>query len=126
MRAFDGDMDDYKKYVLDRASGGNGKSNKKDRSFEASRAPERRENAQGRKDSAPSKKQIWAIEEKMRKFQDLIERIDKALANPATFTKDPAKAAQLSAQRGELERALTVAEEEWLELTSAFEGVQAG
>ena len=62
----------------------------------------------------------------MRKFQDLVERIDKALANPATFTKDPAKAAQLSAQRGELERALTVAEEEWLELTSAFEGVQAG
>ena len=35
VKAFDGDMDDYKKYVLDRASGGNGKSNKKDRSFEA-------------------------------------------------------------------------------------------
>ncbi|MEJ0096020.1 MAG: ABC-F family ATP-binding cassette domain-containing protein [Methylocella sp.] len=124
VKAFEGDMDDYKKYVLDHAGGGNGKAAKKDRAVEAERAAAR-ENGQGRKDSAPLKKRIWAIEEKMRKFQDLVERIDKALANPATFAKDQAKAAQLSAQRGELEKALTLAEEEWLELTSQAEA-QAG
>jgi ATP-binding cassette subfamily F protein 3 len=126
VKTFDGDMDDYKKYVLDRASGGAGKSGKKDRVLEAERATSTRDSAQGRKDSAPLKKRIWAIEEKMRKFQDLVERIDKALANPAAFAKDPAKAAQLAAQRGELEKALGGAEEEWLELTSRFEAAQAG
>ena len=50
------------------------------------------------------------IEEKMRKFHDLISRIDKALAEPAVFIEDPAKAARLSSQRGELERMLVAAE----------------
>jgi ATP-binding cassette subfamily F protein 3 len=115
--AFDGDMDDYKKYVLERAGGG--KPSKKGRA-EAERQAERRE-PQPRKDSTPIKKRIWAIEEKMRKFQDLIARIDKALANPAAFAKEPAKAKQLAAQRGELEKALMLAEEEWLELSSVSE-----
>jgi len=126
VKAFDGDMDDYKKYVLDRAGGGNGKQTKKERAEAERPAPERRESAQSRKDSAPLKKRIWAIEEKMRKFQDLIERIDKALGNPAAFTKDPAKAALLAAQRGDLEKALILAEEEWLALTSEYETAQAG
>jgi ATP-binding cassette subfamily F protein 3 len=35
--------------------------------------------------------------------------------------RDPVKAKQLSQQRGDLERALTIAEEEWLMLTSELE-----
>ncbi|WP_036259210.1 ABC-F family ATP-binding cassette domain-containing protein [Methylocapsa aurea] len=126
VEAFDGDMDDYKKYVLDRAGGGNGKSSKKNRNEAERSAPQRKEGAQNRKDGAPTKKQIWAIEEKMRKFQDLIQRIDMALATPKAFAKDPAKAAQLAAQRGDLETALMAAEEEWLALTSDAETAQAG
>jgi ATP-binding cassette, subfamily F, member 3 len=38
----------------------------------------------------------------MGKFRDLVSRIDKALADPAVFIEDPAKAALLSSQRGEL------------------------
>lgn len=124
VKAFDGDMDDYKKYVLDRAGGGTGKPTKKDRGEAQRPSAERRDAPLGRKDSAPLKKRIWAIEEKMRKFQDLIARIDKALANPAVFSKDAAKAAQLSVQRGDLEKALIAAEEEWLELTSDAEAAQ--
>ncbi|WP_026607171.1 ABC-F family ATP-binding cassette domain-containing protein [Methylocapsa acidiphila] len=123
VKAFDGDMDDYKKYVLDRAGGGAGKAAKKDRG-DARQSPERREASLGRKESAPLKKRIWAIEEKMRKFQDLIARIDKALADPAVFSKDAAKAAQLAAQRGDLETALVAAEEEWLALTGEAEAAQ--
>ena len=48
----------------------------------------------------------------MRKFHDLVSRIDKALAEPAVFIEDPAKAALLSSQRGELERMLVAAEDE--------------
>jgi ATP-binding cassette, subfamily F, member 3 len=38
----------------------------------------------------------------MGKFRDLVSRIDEALADPAVFIEDPAKAALLSSQRGEL------------------------
>jgi len=123
--AFDGDVDDYKKFVLDRASGGSGSGGRKDRAAAPERAPQRGA-ASSRQDSAPLKKRIWAVEEKMRKFQDLVARVDKALANPAAFAKDPAKAAQLAAQRGDLEKALILAEEEWLELTGQFESAQTG
>jgi ATP-binding cassette subfamily F protein 3 len=126
VKAFDGDIDDYKKYVLDRASGGNGRQTKKDRG-EARQAPpsDRRESPRTAKDFVLLNKRISAIEEKMGKFQGLISRIDKALADPAAFTKDPAKSALLSAQRRELERALMSTEEEWLSLTSDFEAARA-
>jgi ATP-binding cassette subfamily F protein 3 len=127
VKAFDGDMDEYRKFVLDRAGGGNGKAVGKgagkdradpDGAGNGSAAP--------RRSAAPLKKKITALEDKMRKYQDLMKRIDAALANPAVFTKDPAKAAQLSAQRGDLEKALRAAEEDWLELTNAVEAAQAG
>jgi ATP-binding cassette subfamily F protein 3 len=120
--SFDGDMDDYKRYVLDRAGGGKPRKARSEPRPEAtgsSAPPSRRE-------AVPLKKRIAAVEEKMRKFQDLIARIDAALADPAVFKRDPAKAAQLSAQRGDLEKALVVAEEDWLALTNEFEAAQAG
>lgn len=119
VKAFDGDMEDYKKYVLDRANGGTPRQGKKDRG-EAVK-PERKETSLGRKEAAPLKKQIAALEEKMRKFEDLLARIDEVLADATIFQTNPSKAGQLSGQRAELERALTAAEEEWLELSSAYE-----
>jgi len=50
-------------------------------------------------------------------------RIDDALAAPDAFTRDTAKATQLSAQRAELERALARVEEEWLALSEVTEAV---
>jgi ATP-binding cassette subfamily F protein 3 len=119
VKSFDGDMDDYKKLVLDRAGAGNGKPRKERSAGTGSQATPRRE-------AAPLRKQIAAVEERMAKLQDLITRIDAALADPAVFGKDPAKAAQLGAQRGDLEKALVVAEEDWLALTSAFEAAPPG
>jgi hypothetical protein len=66
------------------------------------------------------------IEEKMRKFHDLVSRIDKALAEPAVFIEDPAKAALLSSQRGELERVLVAAEDEWLRLAGDLDAARYG
>jgi ATP-binding cassette subfamily F protein 3 len=122
--SFDGDMDDYKKLVLDRAGGGNGKTRKE----RAEARPEagRSVAPPSRREATPLKKRIAAIEEKIAKFQDLIARIDAALADPAVFTSSPAKAAQLSAQRGDLGKALVAAEEDWLALTSEHEGARAG
>ena len=62
----------------------------------------------------------------MRKFHDLVSRIDKALAEPAVFIEDPARAALLSSQRGELERILGAAEEEWLSLAGERDAAREG
>lgn len=55
--------------------------------------PDQGENPRAAKNAAGLDKRISAIEEKMRKFHDLVSRIDKALAEPAVFIEDPAKAA---------------------------------
>ncbi len=120
VKTFDGDMDDYRKFVLEQAnrqeggaaSGGEEKTTQADL---------RRENARARKDAAPLRKKIEDAEARMTRFQGLIERVDEALAQPGAFAKDPAKAEQLSRQRAELERALTAVEEEWLALSGEYE-----
>jgi ATP-binding cassette subfamily F protein 3 len=124
VKPFDGDSDDYTKYVLDRAGGGNGKQSKADRGETRQALPVRYETPRGAKNTAQLGKRISAVEDKMSKFQDLISRIDETLANPAIFAKDAAKAALLSAQRGELERLLVAAEEEWLSLTGALDAAR--
>jgi ATP-binding cassette subfamily F protein 3 len=120
VKPYDGDMDDYKRYVLDRAGGGT--SSRKSRGNEKFGTEDKAaEKASNSKAIAPLKKRIAAAEDKMIKFQDLLARVDKMLADPDAFVRDPVKAKQLSQQRRDLERALTVAEEEWLILTSEFE-----
>ncbi|MCW6507220.1 ABC-F family ATP-binding cassette domain-containing protein [Lichenifustis flavocetrariae] len=121
VQAFDGDMDDYKKLVLDRAGGGRREGRRANRA-EAKVAERAIPNA-----STPTakpvsmKKQIAAQEERMAKFTELIARIDKALGDTAVFSREPARASTLSRQRAELEKALVLAEEDWLRLTMAQE-----
>jgi ATP-binding cassette subfamily F protein 3 len=115
VKSFSGDMDDYTKYVLDKAATASAAAKN-----EADPAPKATPGRQQK--SGPSlKKRIAAAEEKMSRFQSLIERVDQALADPDAFTKDPAKAAQLAKQRGELADALAAAEEEWLALSGEME-----
>jgi ATP-binding cassette subfamily F protein 3 len=119
VKAFSGDMDDYRKYVLDKA---NGVSPAKANAAPAQAKPQ----AVAPKPAAPLKKRIAAAEEKMTRFQSLIARVDAALADPDAFIVEPAKAAQLAKQRGELARALIAAEEDWLGLTGEMEAQQTG
>ena len=126
VKPFDGDIADYNDYVLERAGCGNGRPLKKDRGEARQAAPERDQNPHAARNTAQLDKRISAIEEKMRKFHDLVSRIDMALAEPAVFIEDPAKAAHLSSQRGELERMLVAAEEEWLRLAGDLDAAREG
>ena len=122
VKAFDGDMDEYKGFVLDRAGAGRRAQRKgSDKPVAASGSAEPKRPGRGH---IPLRRQIEAIEERMGKFQALIGRIDQALANPETFQRDKAKAATLAQQRRELEKALATAEDEWLMLTTESEAAQ--
>ena len=113
VKNFDGDMDDYRRYVLDEARKETGRE-KTSESTSQSQADQRRENAKSRRETAPLRKNISELEARMEKFSGLIARVDEMLAKPDTFSKDPTKAAQLSQQRAELEKAQAAVEEEWL------------
>ncbi|WP_237480115.1 ABC-F family ATP-binding cassette domain-containing protein [Lichenibacterium dinghuense] len=116
VKAFDGDMDDYKALVLSRASGSAAARKPK---AEKEAAPDR--SPSPAKLAAQTKKQIAALEERIAKLTGLMERIDAALVDPNAYSRDKNKAGQLAGQRKELARALETAEDEWLALTTLFE-----
>jgi ATP-binding cassette subfamily F protein 3 len=123
---FDGDMDDYRKLILDSNSGKERKPRKdgkgaKEAAPEAVVAPPRP--VRSRKELY---KKIDAAADRMTKFEGLAKRIDEALAKPGAFAKDPARAGQLAQQRSEVSKAIAAAEDEWLELTAELEGAGAG
>ena len=118
VKPFDGDLDDYRRLVLSRATPA-GEAGKAD--APGNRAAERREAAKVRRDLAPLRKEIAAAAEKMQRFADLLARVDEALARPEAFAGDAVKGLELSRQRGELEKALVAAEELWLALSSEAE-----
>ena len=104
---FDGDLDDYAARVLGRK--------------EESKAPIRAAKPPARPEGGAIQKQIAAIEQKMQRFQDLLARVDEALANAAGQGSASAQAVDLAAKRRELESALVTAEETWLRLSEQAE-----
>ena len=116
VKVFDGDLDAYRAFVLDRSEteatkkGETGKSEPK-----AAQIPAKRPS------SNAIRKKIEAVELRMAKISDLAARVDAVLSQPDTFQRDQTKAAQLSAQRAELSTALEQAEEEWLTLQTELE-----
>jgi ATP-binding cassette subfamily F protein 3 len=110
VKPFDGDLDDYRKFVL------SGETQPAER--KPSPPPPVRINppAATKATARQIAKQREAAEAKMEKLSGLMGRIDAALADGEAFRKDPQKARELSRQRAELGLALAAAEEEWLAL----------
>jgi len=116
VKTFEGDVADYSRFVL--AQGATKERGKKE---SPAPAPERREAAKPRRDLGPLRKEIAAVEQKMQRFQDLLRRVDEALAEAGETPGAAAKIGDLAGKRAELERALTAAEEAWLELSAQVE-----
>src|SRR5271157_2636371 len=105
VKPFDGDLADYGRFVLSANAG------------PAQRAK--------REPASPSalrpKRELAALEDKMNRFQDLLRRVDEALAEASAPGGDALKVADLAEKRANLERALTASEEAWLELSAEAE-----
>ncbi|MEA2759140.1 MAG: ATP-binding cassette, subfamily er 3 [Methylobacteriaceae bacterium] len=112
--AFDGDLDDYRRLVLDKSGGAE---------RQPSGSTSKRADPVQKQERSPAlvRKRVAALEEQIGKFENLIARIDTALAEPDAFKREPQKASQLAAQRRDLQQALAAAEEEWLQLSSELE-----
>jgi ATP-binding cassette subfamily F protein 3 len=79
--------------------------------------------AKPKREATPIRREITALEDKMSRFQDLLRRIDEALAQASARNGDGAKMTDLSAKRAELERALSATESAWFELSAEAEQI---
>jgi ATP-binding cassette subfamily F protein 3 len=123
---FDGDMNDYRRYVLEQSGAISPSRKKKAKAMQAAAIAaaeaEAAEQAEMRATitivgAAKNTRKIVEAEEKIARLNGLLARVDTGLANPNLFRKDPKKAAELTRQRGELEKALILAEEAWIALS---------
>jgi ATP-binding cassette subfamily F protein 3 len=119
---FDGDLDDYRAQVLGRTRAGDeerdGKSDARRPRSEARRAA-----AERRVELAPLKRRIAAAEAEMGKLQVRVGEIDRTLADPQLYERDPARVATLVRERADVAAALADAEEQWLALSEEYETV---
>jgi ATP-binding cassette, subfamily F, member 3 len=115
---YDGDLDDYRRMVLSargmrtnsRDRGGGERGNGRDK-------PPRNKSEK----RVPLKQKISDAEAEIARINDIISKIDTALAMPDIFKRDPKQAAQLSKARAGAESALQRAEEEWLAASSQYD-----
>jgi len=121
---FEGDMDDYARFVLDRAR-------------IAARAPTQvREAApkpaappppapRAKVPTGPARRRAENAEAALSRAMEELARIDSALTDPSVFAKDPAKASELGRLRDAAQAAVEAAETEWLEAQEAYEALRA-
>lgn len=123
VKPFDGDLEEYRELII--ASGRKKEEKSSAADDTASKADQRKANAEKRASLAPLKKKINEAEALTAKLEKLIQALDKELADPALYEKAPAKAASKAKERGEAAAKLSAAEEEWLMLSSEYEEAMA-
>lgn len=124
---YDGDMDEYRALVTGKGKPGGkpGPGAEKDKDFSGSpgsvKSQARRASAAKRADIAPLKKDVARWEKEVNRLTGVIEVIDKGLAAPGLYEKDPKTAEDLFKKRAKAAELLDAAEMSWLEATEALE-----
>ncbi|CUA95994.1 ABC-F family ATP-binding cassette domain-containing protein [Pannonibacter indicus] len=116
---FDGDMEDYRRYILQGPDAV--KKAREDEAKASSATDKRREAAERRAREAPLRKKIEAAEKEMARLSDKIVMLDATMSEPDFFTRDPERAAKFAKERAYIEKKLVTTEEEWLLLSAELE-----
>jgi len=119
---FDGDMEDYARFVLERARASARSPTQVQREEPAPRKPEPQRRAKA--PTGVARRRAEAAEAALARATEALARIDEALLDPATFAGDPAKAADLGRRREAAADILAAAEMEWLEAAEAYEALK--
>ncbi len=118
---FDGDLEDYRRFLLAREEPGPVATKDEKLSKEEARraAAERRKQLKPLKDKADlEERQVEALNTEIKKY-------DAALADPLLFVRDPAKGNAVSKKRAEAVKKLAAAEERWMRAAEAYESAMA-
>jgi ATP-binding cassette subfamily F protein 3 len=116
---FEGDLDDYRRFLL-----------QDDEPPEAEKAVAvqvkskdelRREAAERRRQLKPLKDKVEAAEHQIAELNAELAKLDRALADPLLFSKDPAKGNAVSKKRADAARKLAEVEGRWLKMQEEYE-----
>jgi ATP-binding cassette subfamily F protein 3 len=122
VRSYDGDLDDYRRLVLDARAGSAAAKGGQTANPQQSR---RREAAERREQIAPLRKKIRQAESLIEKLHKEIQAFDARFADPSLYARDPARITAESKGRADAVKALAAAEEEWLALSDEYEAASA-
>ena len=126
VQPFDGDMDDYTKFVLDRARqqvrAANPKNAKKANG--AGDPDARKAAADARAQVAPLRRSMDEAEKRMNRAATELAGFDKQLADPALFVREPKRAVALGKERGQAAAAVERTEAAWMRAAEAYEAAK--
>jgi ATP-binding cassette subfamily F protein 3 len=119
VRSFDGDLDDYRALLAERA-----RAAARDEAAPAggARAAERRERAENRAQLAPLRQRLKEVEKLLERLGLEAQLIEKRLADPETYAKRKAEdIAWATTRRAAIAKETAALEEEWLTLSERLD-----
>ena len=126
VQPYDGDLDDYRRFLLDRARAERAAAKGGETvDAGASRKDQRRAAAEARAALAPLKKKATDAESQVNKLTEEKRRIEAKLADPALYSGPSDKLQKLQIDLGVVDKKLSAAEESWLEHLEAYESAAA-
>ena len=127
---YEGDLDDYRKLLLDGPKNGkNGSKADHDEAEQprksANKKAQRQQAATQRAELAELRKKLRTAEQAVEKLESEKARIEAEMADPTLYADDSSKLIALQRKFGEVSKTLSATEVEWLALQEALEGPEA-
>jgi ATP-binding cassette subfamily F protein 3 len=118
---FDGDLDDYRRYLLA------AEPVPEQAALEPKQTKEdaRREAAERRRRLKPLKDKVEAAEHHIAALNAEIAKLDATLSDPLLFVHDPKKGTAVSKKRADAARKLSAAEDRWIQVHEEYERAAA-
>jgi len=121
VRAFDGDLQAYRQYILERGRADRRAGADKPTGGSANKKDKRKQAAEQRAAKAELRKRLKAAEREVERLTAEKERLETRLADPAICDDPAADISALQKQLAEVKDGLARAEEAWLEAQEALE-----
>jgi len=121
---FEGDMEDYAAYVLERARQAARSPTQVKAEPAAATPPPPAPAPRSKTPTGPARRRAEAAEASLGRATAQLAEIDRLLLEAATMNSGPAKTAELSRRRETAQAALEAAELEWIEAQEAYEAVR--
>ena len=125
---YEGDLNDYRRLVLETTRKSNRDKAKKKANKSASKkdqAAKRQAGAEHRASLNPLRQKIKQTETEIEKLENAVARHDEDLSTAGLFNDDPAKGIELGKARAETQRQLQNSLEQWTSLSAEFEAASA-
>jgi ATP-binding cassette subfamily F protein 3 len=120
VKPFDGDMEDYARFVLDRARQA-AKAPAPERPATPPPPPPRPPTGA----AGPLRRKMEAAEQVLQRETAGVAEVDKALADPGLYVRNPMEVTRLTTRRAQLAERLNKAEAAWLAAAEAYETAAA-